>query len=266
MNPGEDEEFEHEMTINQDIDPDDLIKTMDPAQIEKFIPKRKFEKLLLEIPTISEATCTICIDHIKNGEMLRVIPLCQHVFHAPCLLSWLQVNEICPNCKNEVSIYTLRAYFESLRQKKDSKSQQIKPDQKAKIEDSNTPKITQKEAVQVDAKVDESVANRPVTHSRLQPRASVINTSQQNIIQPRIKIEEPVKPPVEDKVDPSSANKTSNPGQDKPKPSDNQAQNQSIMSHQQGRIPLPARRSIVSQALNRSTASMQAQNPRSNIT
>lgn len=101
------------------MDPSEMIRTMMPAEIDKLIPKRKFDQLQTEFPEIGEGTCTICIDFLKNGEMLRVIPICQHVFHAECLLNWLQVNEICPNCKNEVNIYTLRAYFDSLKMKRE---------------------------------------------------------------------------------------------------------------------------------------------------
>lgn len=104
------------MTVNDDIDPDDLIRTMEPSQIDKFLPKRTYEILLKKNKSIEDGNCTICIDFLKNGEMLREIPLCGHVYHADCLLNWLLVNEVCPNCKNEVSIFTLRAYFESMRQ------------------------------------------------------------------------------------------------------------------------------------------------------
>ena len=119
--PEQEEEYEGEYTINDEINPDDLIRTMDPAQIDKFIPKRPFAHIAKNNKSLEKDTCTICLDFLKNGDLLREIPLCKHVFHAECLLSWLQVNEICPNCKNEVSIFTLRAYFESLRQsRKDS--------------------------------------------------------------------------------------------------------------------------------------------------
>lgn len=110
-----------EYTINEGVDPDDLIRTMEPAQIEKFIPKKTFEVLAKVIPNLEGEKCTICLDQVKNTELLRSIPLCQHVFHAECLLNWLLVNEICPNCKNEVSLYTLKAYFDSMKASKSRK-------------------------------------------------------------------------------------------------------------------------------------------------
>lgn len=113
------DEFEQEMTINDEIDPDELVKTMNPILIDRYIPKTTFEALnsqTADNPPIGlDATCSICLDYLKNGEQLRKIPICNHIFHADCLLSWLQVNEICPNCKNEVSLFTLRSYLDSLK-------------------------------------------------------------------------------------------------------------------------------------------------------
>lgn len=120
----DDEEFEGEYTINDEIHPDDLIKTMGVTEIDKFIPKKPFVHLCKKTPSLEEATCTICLEQLKNGSLLREIPLCKHCFHADCLLSWLQVNEICPNCKNEVSIYTLRAYFDSLKHARKEKKKE----------------------------------------------------------------------------------------------------------------------------------------------
>lgn len=119
--------YEGEMTVNHEIDPDDLIRTMEPAQIEKFIPKRTFEQMVKKKKDIKDGNCTICIDMLQNGELLREIPLCNHIYHADCLLNWLLVNEICPNCKNEVSIFTLRAYFESIRQSRGSQKKDKEP-------------------------------------------------------------------------------------------------------------------------------------------
>lgn len=114
------------MTVNDEIDPEDLIRTMEPAQIDKFIPQRTYDQMLKRNKEIKDGNCTICIDFLQNGEMLREIPLCKHVYHADCLLNWLLVNEVCPNCKNEVSIFTLRAYFESLRQARGSPKKELK--------------------------------------------------------------------------------------------------------------------------------------------
>ena len=42
--------------------------------------------------------CTICLVAFKNGEKVRVIPVCNHLFHEQCLEDWLRVRVKCPNC------------------------------------------------------------------------------------------------------------------------------------------------------------------------
>lgn len=48
----EEQEDNREMTVNDEIHPDDLIQTMTLEQIERFLPKKKFEQLLPLHPTI----------------------------------------------------------------------------------------------------------------------------------------------------------------------------------------------------------------------
>jgi hypothetical protein len=52
---------------------------------------------------IYDSSCTICLDGIDNGELLRRIKLCKHTFHAKCLTDWINVDETCPNCKENLS-------------------------------------------------------------------------------------------------------------------------------------------------------------------
>lgn len=117
------------MTVNDEVASEDLIRTMSPAQIEKFIPQKKFDQLVEDHPTIVDDNCTICIDFLKNGQKLRCVPLCGHIFHSECLLNWLHVTEVCPNCKNEISIYTLKAYYDSMKlARKDKDKKEAKRD------------------------------------------------------------------------------------------------------------------------------------------
>lgn len=52
---------------------------------------------------IYDTSCTICLDNIDSGELLRRIKLCKHTFHAKCLTDWINVDETCPNCKENLS-------------------------------------------------------------------------------------------------------------------------------------------------------------------
>ncbi|CAI9116729.1 OLC1v1017958C1 [Oldenlandia corymbosa var. corymbosa] len=44
-------------------------------------------------------TCAICLDYLQNGELCRVLPACNHVFHAECLDPWLAKQLTCPTCR-----------------------------------------------------------------------------------------------------------------------------------------------------------------------
>ncbi|WCJ35639.1 RING/U-box superfamily protein [Euphorbia peplus] len=41
--------------------------------------------------------CRICLDTLSIGERVIRLP-CNHVFHADCLITWLQTSQFCPLC------------------------------------------------------------------------------------------------------------------------------------------------------------------------
>ncbi|CAI9104946.1 OLC1v1003746C1 [Oldenlandia corymbosa var. corymbosa] len=43
--------------------------------------------------------CTICLSEFEEGETVKMIPHCRHVFHAPCLDTWLSSHVSCPLCR-----------------------------------------------------------------------------------------------------------------------------------------------------------------------
>ncbi|KAK9154333.1 hypothetical protein Sjap_001813 [Stephania japonica] len=45
-----------------------------------------------------EMTCTICLEQVKEGELIRSLP-CLHQFHATCIDPWLRQQGTCPVCK-----------------------------------------------------------------------------------------------------------------------------------------------------------------------
>ena len=46
--------------------------------------------------------CQICLGDYEEGEEVRALP-CMHVFHAPCVESWLHVRVQCPTCCAEIA-------------------------------------------------------------------------------------------------------------------------------------------------------------------
>ncbi|KAM0832877.1 hypothetical protein ACQ4PT_064597 [Festuca glaucescens] len=47
----------------------------------------------------SRAECAICLAEFARGEQLRVLPPCNHGFHARCIDRWLAARPTCPTCR-----------------------------------------------------------------------------------------------------------------------------------------------------------------------
>ncbi|KAJ1285446.1 hypothetical protein BS78_03G280000 [Paspalum vaginatum] len=53
-------------------------------------------------PEDAGAECTICLGSVQDGEVVRALPACGHVFHVPCVDTWLASSSSCPVCRAEV--------------------------------------------------------------------------------------------------------------------------------------------------------------------
>uniref|UniRef100_A0A0D6QT23 RING-type domain-containing protein n=1 Tax=Araucaria cunninghamii TaxID=56994 RepID=A0A0D6QT23_ARACU len=51
------------------------------------------------LPRPQDAVCSVCLADYKEGETLRVIPDCRHVFHINCVDTWLRQSATCPICR-----------------------------------------------------------------------------------------------------------------------------------------------------------------------
>ncbi|KAJ3692168.1 hypothetical protein LUZ60_012518 [Juncus effusus] len=43
--------------------------------------------------------CSICISALEDGESVREMPVCKHLFHKDCIDRWLQNHVTCPICR-----------------------------------------------------------------------------------------------------------------------------------------------------------------------
>ncbi|CAL4995921.1 unnamed protein product [Urochloa decumbens] len=47
-------------------------------------------------------SCAICVAPYKSGDTCSVLPGCAHMFHKPCVASWLGKKNTCPLCRATV--------------------------------------------------------------------------------------------------------------------------------------------------------------------
>ncbi|KAF0933842.1 hypothetical protein E2562_019296 [Oryza meyeriana var. granulata] len=43
--------------------------------------------------------CAICLVEFEDGQAVRVLPQCDHRFHAACIDTWLRAHSSCPSCR-----------------------------------------------------------------------------------------------------------------------------------------------------------------------
>ncbi|CAI9766752.1 unnamed protein product [Fraxinus pennsylvanica] len=70
--------------------------SMSQDDIEK-LPRFNFKTK--ERGSSPAAICTVCLENFKVGEKCRLLPLCNHSFHADCVDLWLLRTPICPICR-----------------------------------------------------------------------------------------------------------------------------------------------------------------------
>ncbi|KAL6602806.1 hypothetical protein ACP70R_043167 [Stipagrostis hirtigluma subsp. patula] len=43
--------------------------------------------------------CAVCLGAVQEGEMVRRLPACMHLYHAECIDRWLAAHRTCPLCR-----------------------------------------------------------------------------------------------------------------------------------------------------------------------
>lgn len=46
--------------------------------------------------------CSVCLSMFEKEEMLRLLPICEHVFHVQCVDRWLAAHTTCPICRADL--------------------------------------------------------------------------------------------------------------------------------------------------------------------
>ncbi|EXB53534.1 RING-H2 finger protein ATL78 [Morus notabilis] len=70
------------------------------------------KKALKTFPTVSfssdlnlpglDSECAICLSDFAAGDSLRLLPKCNHGFHARCIDKWLNSHSSCPKCRHNL--------------------------------------------------------------------------------------------------------------------------------------------------------------------
>ncbi|KAK2657936.1 hypothetical protein Ddye_010988 [Dipteronia dyeriana] len=63
----------------------------------RLIPVYRYSK------DCDQGTCSVCLCEFKEGEQIRVLPECLHLFHVACIDMWLSSHNNCPNCRAEAT-------------------------------------------------------------------------------------------------------------------------------------------------------------------
>lgn len=66
------------------------------------LPLFTFSSVTRRAAAGSGGDCAVCLSKFHNHDLLRLLPLCCHAFHAQCIDTWLQSNLTCPLCRSAI--------------------------------------------------------------------------------------------------------------------------------------------------------------------
>ncbi|GLT89209.1 hypothetical protein SLE2022_072030 [Rubroshorea leprosula] len=71
---------------------------LDPATI------RSLPISLVTNGQFPEADCSICLGVFGDGDKVKVLPQCQHLYHSECVDKWLSNEPSCPLCRSSIQV------------------------------------------------------------------------------------------------------------------------------------------------------------------
>ncbi|KAL5986122.1 hypothetical protein ACLOJK_028112 [Asimina triloba] len=70
--------------------------------IVRALPAVQFKKMKDVETGWIDCDCAVCLGEFEDGEWLRLLPVCAHVFHSSCVDAWFQTHSNCPLCRSSV--------------------------------------------------------------------------------------------------------------------------------------------------------------------
>jgi hypothetical protein len=84
-----------------------MLKRSDGQIVKRILQVQMNSKSSVAVKVKIEAkrkcnSCIICTEGFHTGNVVMRLPLCGHVFHEECALSWLTKHNTCPYCRREL--------------------------------------------------------------------------------------------------------------------------------------------------------------------
>jgi len=54
------------------------------------MPEEAFNTTNKKLNHFDVSECAVCFDNFENGQNVRQVPPCHHIFHSECLMKWLE--------------------------------------------------------------------------------------------------------------------------------------------------------------------------------
>ncbi|KHN10162.1 E3 ubiquitin-protein ligase [Glycine soja] len=102
-----DENFQDDLNHNSYLREHASIAGLDEAMI-KSIAVFKYKKGSIG-GSAGVTDCSVCLSEFEDDESVRLLPKCSHVFHAPCIDTWLKSHSSCPLCRAGIFTFTSSA-------------------------------------------------------------------------------------------------------------------------------------------------------------
>lgn len=79
-------------------------KGLDQETIQK-LPVFLFSEPICKLNSVKESDeCPICLGLFGDDEMVKLLPNCEHVYHAQCIDEWLVDHSNCPLCRASLQL------------------------------------------------------------------------------------------------------------------------------------------------------------------